>query len=256
MRTYSRQALAAAAVVDQTFVMFERFEGGLSALDRAFQLASHFTVSQGLMVIGPPGSGKTSLARYFNASLPKHSLFAPGFGAVIARCRARPTAGQLVGSFLTAYRYPFRHGSSATVYGRRNILFELARSKGTRIAFLDEAHHLLRQIQRINHGVAGADQEPCATDFLREFMDECNLALVLLGTPLLDRLSTMDMHLSDRISGRHELERYTRVSAQWLGILQGFVSGCTSFDLSYIKDADEAKRLLIATTRQWIDAVP
>jgi hypothetical protein len=178
MQAYSAAAIAVMVMVDRVFVNHDRFKEGLNALDRIFQLAPVTSIPQGLRLIGPPGSGKTTLFTYHRDSLPRSTLFAAGFGAVGVRAGPRPTSGQLVGGLLHAYRYPFKYGSRGVVYARKDILFDLIRQKGTRYVFVDEAHRLLNQLRRIDV----RDQEPEATVFLRDMMDECRVDLVARPT--------------------------------------------------------------------------
>jgi len=242
LRQYSMQALRAALPIDQIYIQHDRFAAGLNAMDRLFQIAPDVRMPHGARLIGPTGSGKSALIRNFCERLPKSSLFAPGHGAIVVRSGARPTAGHLLAALLRAYRYPFASVSGRTLYIKRDNLFDLMKAKGTRIVFVDEADRLLTQVRRRGE----AAEQPEATQLLRDMMDECNVALVLAGTTALDQLTSVDSHLADRVSVRHEL-RYFEANQQWLGLLRGFVKQCTTFDIAVITDLPEAKRLHVAT---------
>ena len=241
-KLYSKNALRAALPIDGMYANHTRFAGGLHALDRLFQIAPEVTMSHGLKLIGPTGSGKSALFRYFRDSLPRSSLFTPGFGAVGIRAGPNSTAGQILSALLRVYKYPFRNGSSSTVYARMDIVLDLIREKRTRLLFVDEAHRLLKQ----KKVVPGDDREPSATVLLRDLMDEGQIALVLAGTNVLDNLQDVDPHLSDRLSVRHEL-CYFQADKEWVGLMHAFVKQSTSFDIGIIANPSDAKLLHIAT---------
>jgi len=241
-RLYSQHALRVALPIDQIYVHHDRFSSGLEALDRLFQIAPHVRVPHGARLIGPTGSGKSALIRNFRDRLPSSTLFAPGHGAILVRSGARPTAGHLLSALLRAYNYPFGAVSARTLYIKRDNLFDLIKLKGTRVIFVDEADRLLMQVRRR----AGTGEHPEATQLLRDIMDECNAAVVLAGTEALDQLASVDSHLADRVTVRHELQHF-EANAQWLGVLRGFVKQSESFDIGIIVELAEAKRLHAAT---------
>ena len=242
LQLYSKHALKVGLPVDRIYINHPRFDTGLKTLDRVFQIAPEVTMPHGVRLIGPTGSGKSALFRYFRDSLPRSSLFTEGLGAIGIRFGPKPTAGQLVAALLRAYRYPFSYGSGKTVYAKCDIVYDLIREKGTRLLFVDEAHRLLNQVRRNERNGA----EPDATNVLRDLIDECKIAVVLAGTDLLDGLDKVDTHLLDRVPVRHEL-RYFNPDSQWMGILRAFVKQCQTFDLAIISDTSEAKLLHMVT---------
>jgi len=78
LQEYSKRALQLAVEVDRIYVNHDQFVKGVVALDRLFQIGPEFEMAQGLRLVGPPGSGKSALFRYFRDSLPRSSLFAAG----------------------------------------------------------------------------------------------------------------------------------------------------------------------------------
>jgi len=241
LQLYSKHALKVALPIDRIYVNHSRFAEGLDQFDRVFQLAPEVTMPHGLRLIGPTGSGKSTLFRYFRDSLPRSTLFSPGFGAVGIRVGDRPTAGQIVGALLRAYKYPFRSGSNGTVYARNYLVQDLIREKGTRLIYIDEADRLLNQRLRV-----APDSEPSATLYLRDLMDDCRVGVVLGGTAALDRLDAVDSHLGDRISARHRLE-YFAANKDWMGFLKAFKNQCQTFGLDLLEDPKEGARLHLAT---------
>jgi Cdc6-like AAA superfamily ATPase len=242
VQTYSPAALKQGLRIDSIFVQHSLFLVGLAALDRVFQLARDVNMPHGFRLIGPTGVGKSALFRYFSESLPRSTLFTPGFGCLRIRAGAHPTAGQLIGALLRSYRYPFASVSEKTVYVRKEQALDLVRVKGTRLIFVDEAHNLMHQVRRRSNGSG----EPDATVFLSELMDETSVALVLAGSKELDQLETVDSYLGDRVSGRVEL-CYFEPTAEWMAFLLAFSRACTWFDLRIIENPVLAKLSHIAS---------
>lgn len=242
LQTYSVPALRVATQIERVYVNHTAFASGLRMLDRLFQLGTELETPQGHLLIGPPGSGKTALFRYFRDSLPSSSLFSTSFGAIGLRVPKRPFPGLLIREFLRLLKYPFAGGSYKQLYERRQLVFEALRSNGTRLVWLDEAHHLLpkhasKQIE---------DDEPEAIELLRELMDECKVSLVLAGSSELDNLKTVAPHFSTRVAGREALGIFA-LDASWLGFLKAFSAQSASFDIGVIQDRSLAKLLHMAT---------
>jgi type II secretory pathway predicted ATPase ExeA len=242
MFMYSMRALAAAAPVQKVFVGHPDFKDPLKGCDRAFQLSRALSVQQGLVLAGPTGVGKTALIRYFRDSLPRSSLFEPGLGALALRCPMRPTVGHFIGALLRQLKYPFPHVTSHTLYAKRDVLIEALRQKGTRLAFVDEAHHLRGQTRVRMRNLDGSS----CTDLLLELMDEVPLAVCLCGNEQLLSLRDIDESLDGRVSARFQMRNF-EMGGVWVGFLKAFRRQCAAFDIGLIEERDHVDRLHKAT---------
>lgn len=237
--TYSKDAIRAGQQVDSIYMFHPPFKAALDGCDRIFHISREFTMPQGMRLFGPPGSGKSSVFKYFSKSLPKSTLFAPGWGCIGIRVYERTTVGHIVAGLLRAYQYPFTKTSEQMIYLKRNLVFELIRQKGTRLIFIDSAHHLLHR----GHPQA---LMPTGNDFLVELMDETQVGIVLAGSEALARDELMSKELLNRISVRCELSDFGP-NAQWEGIVKALVKTCSSADLSFLLTQGQPKTLHVAT---------
>lgn len=242
LATYSVEALRAASQVDKIHVLHDGFNVGLRMLDRLFQLGTELEMPHGARLVGATGVGKTAVFRYFRETLPKSSLFSNGVGVIGLRVPRSPKLGHFVGGLLNAIGYPFATGSGKQLYQRRHLVFDALKSVGTRLVWLDEAQHLIHQPRGGNL----KDWDNDSTEFLRELMDECRVALVLSGTDELDGLPKAASHLAARITIREEFKDF-EADANWVGFVLAFAKQCRVFDLGLLGDRAIAKRLHIAT---------
>lgn len=242
IKSYSIHALKTAAVVDKIYVQHTQFANLVGAMERVFQIAPEFDVPNGMLLLGPPGTGKSAAFQFFRGTLPSSSLFTDGDGAVGLRCPKRPRVGHFVTALLKAYRYPFAHGSAQQMYMRRGILFDAIREKGTRLIFVDESQNMLRS----RSASSSHDGDTEVSEFFREMMDECKIALVLSGSQELDAVAGADTALASRLTVRETLSNI-ELGAQWMAILHAFGRQCSSFDLSGLEDPKLATLLHRAT---------
>lgn len=240
--TYSVEALRLAASIEKIHVNHTAFAAGLRALDRVFQLGTELVTPMGYRLIGPPGSGKTVLFQFFRDSLPRSALFSSSLGAIGLRVPKRPASGLFIREFLRQLRYPFAGGSYRQLYERRYLVFEALRANGTRLVWLDEAHHLLSK-----HASKTLTLEENETlEFFRELMDECRLSLVLAGSSELDNLPAVAPHFCSRVSGREVLDPF-QADTNWLGFLTAFSREALGFHVGLIADRKFGMLLHMAT---------
>jgi len=240
---YSPMALAAAEVAERAYVMFPEFKRALAAFDRIYQLSGQLETPQGALVQGPPGSSKTTLAKYFAKSLPQSNLFDIGYGALFIRLRANPTQGLVVSQLLRAVNYPFTEVRKNRVYTMRDIAFEALGQKGTRIVFVDQAHCLSTQGRTRHSDVP----ETAASDTLREMMDETRVGLVLLADAMFKGLEQVDAALADRLSVRLNMSHFTEGEV-WQAFLGAFSKKIDAVDMSVITTEDGAGHTYLATS--------
>ncbi|MDP3522525.1 MAG: TniB family NTP-binding protein [Hydrogenophaga sp.] len=242
LQTYSIEALRVGRVVERIYVNHPAFVRGLRALDRLFQMGTEMEAPHGCRLIGPPGSGKTALFRYFQESLPQSALFTSDLGVVGLRVPKTPQPGLLIREFLRMLRYPFAAGSYKQLYERRQLVFEALAANRTRLVWLDEAHHLLpRHISKQRER-----EESESIELLRELMDVCRVSLVLAGSSELDNLPSIAPHFASRIASREALDVFP-LDINWLGFLKAFSSKITVFDGQLIADRKFGTLLHIAT---------
>jgi hypothetical protein len=243
IETYSVQALQVGLKVDQITILHTAFKDGLAALDRVFQIAPQVRMPHGIRLVGPTGSGKTALARYFEESLPRSTLFEQGFGCLRVRISTTPSAGHVVASLLRRCCYPFTRGSERRAHWQQDLAFDLVRAKGTRLIIFEQAHRLI-DAQR--GGRYSRDSNPgTAAAVICDLIDEVPVGVVLTGQDSLARLADTEPELESRISSGYALSDYA-ADTQWSGIVRGFVKQCTWFDLGGIATDAQVKLLHLA----------
>ncbi|MBV8033658.1 TniB family NTP-binding protein [Roseateles sp.] len=231
MFMYSARALLAADEVDRKYVLFPELKVVLEALDRSYQLALRVNRPQGILVSGPPGSSKSSIAEYFQRSLPTSTDIIEGHGALRIRLRSNPCAGGMVSHLLRAVRHPFTTIRQGRFWGMRDIAFEALQQLGTRVIFVDQAHVLEQSVKKSTRATKGA-VETTASEVLRDLMDETGIALVFLASDTFGGLERVDEALADRVSVRLSL-RYFDDDAVWCKFLSeiGKRTKCIDFKL-------------------------
>ncbi len=215
MAMYSVKALSVAREVTRKYILFPDLKAVLAAFDRACQLSREFDIPQGVLLTGPPGSSKTSVADYFTKSLPSMPGVVDGFGAVSLRLRPGASAALVVSQLLDALGHPFINVKPDRVAPMRDIAFEAMQQKGTRMVFVDEAQCLALR----GRGRIADDRDTSAANILRELMDRGKVALGILGDLRLQSLEHVDRALADRVSVRIALEHFGN-DASWAAFLR------------------------------------
>lgn len=242
LREFDLAALDAGASVERVYVKFPEFKDALDACDRIFQLATRFDTPHGMILTGPPGASKTTLADYFIKSLPASELFEPDFGAIIIRLRTAPSQGYIVSGLLHALKYPLAHVRRGRVFAMRDVAFEALRQRGTRVVFVDQAHCLSTQSRPRHADVL----ESGASDTLREMMEETKVGLVLLADAAFRGLEHVDKALDDRVTVKMAMTHFEK-GALWDGFLDAFCKMVKCVDLSFIKTPHGSSSTLSAT---------
>ncbi|WP_183485930.1 TniB family NTP-binding protein [Mitsuaria sp. BK037] len=216
MSMYSPRAIKAARSLSNAYILFPQIKAALAAFDRVYQLSRDVAIPQGVLLIGPPGSSKTSAAHYFMQSLPPASDVVDGFGALYVRMRPGATAGLIVSQVLNAVRHPFTNVRHDRLAPMRDIACEALQHKGTRLLFVDEAQSLTQR----GRGRVVDERDTSAANMLREIMDRAGIGLVLLADQRLPGLDHVDRALADRVSVRLSLSHFDN-DAAWAAFLTG-----------------------------------
>ncbi|HEY4081858.1 MAG TPA: TniB family NTP-binding protein [Burkholderiaceae bacterium] len=231
MATYSIKAILAAREIARKYVIFPELRAVLAAFDRVYQLSREVGLPQGIVLTGPPGSSKTSVATYFMRSLPPASDVADGFGALSLRMRPSASAGFVISQILNAVRHPFTTVRQDRITPMRDIACEALQHKGTRVIFVDEAQCLLQR----SRPRAGDDRDTSAGNLLREMMDIAGVGLVLLGDHRLHSLEEVDQGLADRVSVRMSLGPFGN-DGTWATFLSELARNVKAIDLGLLAD--------------------
>jgi hypothetical protein len=228
MTMYSTTAIEAAQEVTRKYVLFPQLKAVIAAFDRIYQLSKLLDLPQGVLVSGPSGSSKTSVARYFTRSLPPASDVVDGFGALYVRMRPGAAAGYIVSQVLNALRHPFTSVKDDRVTQMRDIACEALKHKGTRIIFIDEAQCLTLRSKRPKE-----DRDTCASNLLRELVDHASVGLVLLSDHRLQSLDQLDSGLASRLSGCMLLKHFD-ADPIWSTFLGEFARNVKSVSLAIL----------------------
>lgn len=242
LREFGSAALDAGASVERVYVKFPEFRDALDACDRIFQLATTFETPHGMILSGPPGSSKTTLADYFIKSLPASDLFEKDFGAIMVRLRTAPSQGHIVSGLLRALKYPLANVRRGRVFAMRDVAFEALRQRGTRVVFVDQAHCLSTQSKPRHADVL----ESGASDTLREMMEETKVGLVLLADSAFRGLGHVDKALDDRVTVKMPMSHFQK-GALWDGFLDAFCKMVKCVDLGIFTTPHGSSSTLKAT---------
>ena len=243
LQAYGEENVRKAHAVDARFAMHKQFVGGLGAIDRVHQMARKFkNLPLGLVIVGPPGSGKTTLATYFRESLPGNTLIEPGMASIAMRLREGMTPTYFVQRMLQLVRYPLTRASARDYASRFDIVLDVTDRKGTLSVILDEAHHLIPTSSKAKErsGEGGT-----ISNLLCELMDR-GIALVLVGGEGLKNLAQHDQFLASRCAATHVLENFG-VGGDWAPLLKNFADCCSDPSLAIIAEKDQVQPLCTAT---------
>lgn len=241
--TYSENALKAGQQVYTTYVPHPAVENVLSALDRSVQLAESLSMVQGIRIVGPTGSGKTSVVRYFQDSLRPCGSTEESTRTLYVRLQEQPSVARMISTLLQACRYPFSQVSNRNVGIKRDLLIEALQHRGTALLIVDEAHYLCQQRRGRSPDRIGT----FATDFLRELADEVPLVLALVGETTLHRLEELDSHLAARVPVVFALDNFTASDKHWLSTVMTLFSACPDVRFSPLTNHAEMQRIHSAT---------
>lgn len=240
---YGIEHVERARQVAGLYVKHKKFVEALAALDRVYQLARQFqSVPVGLRLIGPSGTGKTSVINYFRQSLPGSDLVEAGMGAIMLRLRKGMAPSYFVEQLLKTLRYPLPRSSPRDYANKFDIALSAMERKGTRVLIIDEAHYLMDAPAKTN-GKSG--EGTTISNLLSESIDD-RIALVLAGGVGLKNLGNHDEFLASRCMATHSLESFS-ISEGWAQLLANFNLLCTEHSLAILREPAQCEPIFAAT---------
>ena len=131
-------------------------------------------VSNGFMVVGPAGVGKTTIAHEYLAHFPRYKQSGvTQIPVLVVGTPSSPTVKSLAQSILAAMGDPTAHRGSAEEKTQR--IYTFLQRCGVQVLFLDEFHHCFYtdSPKHFRH----------VSDWLKTLMNTTQLSLILIGLP-------------------------------------------------------------------------
>jgi hypothetical protein len=238
--TYSTEALRAALPIDDVFVAHPQFIDAVNAVSRVYELAGKTGMPQGICLEGPFGTGKTSVLRYFAASLPQDDLFSPRHDVIGIRAKKSSSAGNIVSSILRKHGYPIRRTGYDTLEPRIHVTKEAIRHKQGRLLWIDEASNILGSASR--RTTSHMEEGTTATDLICELMDETGIGIALVGTERLSELEKTESALASRLTAHQRLDNF-EFDDTFVAFATTFLRQCAGFDFSFFLIGERMRNL-------------
>lgn len=174
-------------------IMHPRAKDVLMAMDRCYKTSGN--LPKGFMLTGPSGAGKTTLIQHFidkklETELSKFILKVD--------LTSDATIRSTMMTILKELGCPAP--DKGTKGSMRTRIFRLLHEHGTRMIIFDECHHLLENQPRATQDVI---------NFIKGFMNESNIPVMLVGLPQADRIVESDIQLKSRFSANKKLTLFS-----------------------------------------------
>jgi energy-coupling factor transporter ATP-binding protein EcfA2 len=185
-----------------TTVRYERFKQVIGEMKHLYELANDFRRSEGMLIMGPSGSGKSRLLERFSSNYPdvrkKTHMSRP---VITVTMPPKPTEMALLYRIALAFGEQYASGRSYQLLARViNLLIQCE----TRILVIDEAHHLARR--------NNLKDAQLAADILKVIMDETKAGLILSGIPEVEEILLSNKQLRGRFTNSVMFEPWVVVS--------------------------------------------
>jgi hypothetical protein len=240
--TYSVKALKQGVAIDRLIVKHKHFGQLIANLDRMFLLSKELRQPIGGVIRGTAGVGKSTLCKYFMETLPHHDLAERSAGVIRIRMRRGNSLSIVVQQILKQLNYPLLKVNSTTLEAKRSLSIDALRRHKTRLLLVDEGHQIvLMRGSKTGDGSA-------ASEYLRELMDEAQLAVCLLGGPSLSDLKTVDPYLASRCVVNESLSDFA-MDADWSSLAQAMLPESSTLNLKGLQTSREGIKALHTTAR-------
>lgn len=242
LSTYSAKAIRQGAGIDNALVKHTRFQELVGDLERMFLLGKELRQPVGGIISGGAGVGKSTLCRYFMDTLPQHDLTESGSGVLYLRLRRGRSLSAVVQQILGQLQYPLFKVNNANLDAKRSLTLDALRRNKIRLLLIDEAHQVIAQ------NAAKRDDGSAISEYLREIMDETQIALCLVGGPSLKDLGRTDPYLESRCVVNEALKGF-ELDDRWVSLVQSLLPSNSVLDFKHLQVSREVREGLYKTAR-------
>ncbi|WP_247535947.1 TniB family NTP-binding protein [Ralstonia pseudosolanacearum] len=224
--SYSPQAIKVGSRISQIRIHHTAFKEALDGVGRVIQLGNNLQHPVGACVIAPSGAGKSFLIESVQHNVCNWSFLRPE-SVLVASLKEAPTVAQIQEELLAAFKYAIspRTGrkTNATLF---NVLVAAIEQHDIQLIAIDEYQHVF---------LSRKDEARVAiNDWIKRLMTVTSRPVLLSGTDQLRIIEKADPQLTTRISSIFQLPSLK--DKDWLGVLNGFVTGTTDIDLSELNN--------------------
>lgn len=216
-----RQALEQ---IGRAIVMHKQFQAAHGAILNLVNMAQASKTPFGATVLGPPGTGKSTLAATVMQAIQSTDLLGERRQALYLSVQATPSVGQIIGSMLTALSFPPTI-RPARVYDQSTDLLNALRERRIKLVFLNEGQHLTARLR--------TRSTETITDYMKLVIEETNIVIVVLATATFGHLKDINEQLYSRAPAYFSLEAF-RCDDDWTALLQALSTECTAMRLDII----------------------
>jgi hypothetical protein len=219
-----------------------QFRDALCRIAEVHHYSKENSVSDGLLIRGVSGVGKSTIIKHYESSFPRYQ----GSGStqipvLYVETPSSPSVKSLAQAILVALGDPMAHRGS-TAEKTEKIFSYLSRCE-VEVLLLDEFHHFFY--------VLSVNKFREITDWLKNLMNRLHCALVLCGLPEATNVVRSNSQLWRRFSAQIDLRSFNQNDeADWLefrGLLQVFESTLPMPAEAPLHEANMARRFYVAS---------
>ncbi|MCS3805042.1 hypothetical protein HNO92_002221 [Chromobacterium alkanivorans] len=243
MITSPTDLYAEIGVVEQRRLLFPAFEDAFRRISRIHKMALAGNRPRHLMILGPSGTGKSSVleeyARYFPAIEESEFRRIPVLQVEI---KSSPTVRSVAEDILKAMGVPMAY--RGTVNEKTDRVISSLQKLKVELLMLDEAQHLLGATKRS----FGSNNE---TEWLKTLLNQIEVPVVLAGLPYGQALLSANEQLRRRLDGVCTLTPFSveeeDAAADFAGVINWFDKEIHGGHPIGLYEGDMLKRLFYAT---------